>query len=126
MPESEASATSSAQNTPAAVPWWVRLCRWLWKIAAGVGSFLVLGLGANVLATWLTSAHGIIPADSPLGVLVSQWPIVLLIGGCFLLLALLIYVLSRWPGQVVASSSLAQRNRIHLLDLLDRTYFSMR
>lgn len=86
--------TPDARGT---VLWWVQLCRWLWKLVAVVGLSVVLSLAVSVLATWLTSPQGQLPATSPFAWLLARWFVVLPVGLCFLLLALLIGVLSRWP-----------------------------
>jgi hypothetical protein len=114
MSEPVASATSS-YNTSVPTPWWVRLCRWLWKISAFLGVTVVLGLVVSVFAFWLTSSKGVIPPDSPAGWLIAWWPVTLLVGGFFLLLALLTNVLSRWPTQVAAPLALDQQNRVRML-----------
>ncbi len=107
-------------------PWWVRLCRWLWKIAAFVGVSVVLSLVVSVLANWLTSPGGAIPANSLaarlVAWLVAGWPVMLLVGSCFLLLALLIGVVSRGPAQATASLAPAQQNRVRMLRRLRRSY----
>ncbi len=53
-------------------PWWVQLCRWLWKVSGFVGTAIVLSLGVNLLSTWLTSSNGLIPPDSPFAGLVTH------------------------------------------------------
>src|SRR5262249_705612 len=104
------------------MPWWVHLCRWLWKITAFVGLFVLLPLVVNVLSTWFTNSKGIIPADSPFAWLIARWPIALPIGCCFLLIALLTWMLSRWPAQTTVSPSRAQQNRVIMLRRLHRSY----
>ena len=104
MPQRE-SHTASSQKAPlVSIPLWIRLCKVLWKITAFLGTVVVVGLVVNVASTWLTSSHGTIPTDSPLRWLLAQWPITVLVGGCFLLIALLTFVLSRWPIHKIASS----------------------
>jgi hypothetical protein len=121
MSEPVASATSS-YNTSVPTPWWVYLCRWLWKISAFLGVFVMLGLVVSVFAFWLTSPGGSIPANSPAGWLIARWPVTLLVGGFFLLLALLTFVLSRWPAQVAVPVAPAQQNRVRMLRRIRRSY----
>jgi DNA polymerase III delta prime subunit len=121
MSEPVASATSS-YNSSVPTPWWVRLCRWLWKISAFLGGSVMLVLVVSVFATWLTNPGGVIPANSHAGWLIARWPVTLLIGGCFLLLALLTGVLSHWPAQAKAPLSPAQQDRVRMLRRLRRSY----
>src|SRR6185312_2456807 len=91
--------TSSSRERP--LPWWLLLCRRLWKILAFFGgSSVALALLINILATWLTTSKGALPAASPLGVLLTHWPLSLLVGICFSLLAALVWAISRWDAQV--------------------------
>jgi len=126
MSEPVASPTSSLNDTSVPAPWWIRLCRWLWKIAAFVGVSVVLSLVVSVLSTWLTSPKGVLPTDSPaarlVAWLVAEWPVMLLVGCCFLLLALLIGVVSRGPAQATAPLAPAQQNRVRMLRRLRRSY----
>lgn len=112
--------TSSSIN--GAVPWWIGLCRWLWKFSAFLGIVVIVGVAINVVSTWLTSSKGTIPSDSPFDMLLVHWPIVLLIGLCLLLIALLTGILSRWP---LLHPSLTQQNRTRMLELLQSTYDAM-
>ncbi|HZR39166.1 MAG TPA: hypothetical protein VFB12_03565 [Ktedonobacteraceae bacterium] len=100
--------------------WWVRCCRVLWKVIALLGAVLVLDPGANIVGTWFTNSKGVIPADSPIGVILAWWPISLLVGCCCLLAALLIWLLSRWP--VHETISLSEQNRTRMLQRLRHTY----
>lgn len=102
--------------------WWVRFCRVLWKVTAFLGTAIVLGTVASLTATWLTSPNGVIPANTPLRQLFSLWPITLPLGGCFLLLALLTWILSRWPLQPIVTSSLVQQDRTRMIGRLRRSY----
>ncbi len=99
MPEVEPSP-HSPQHTDDYVPWWVWLCRMLWKILAYLGTAVVLGAVASLIATWLTTPQGVIPANTPFRQLLASWPIVLPVGCCLLLLALFIRTLGRWPTSV--------------------------
>jgi NACHT domain len=121
MSEPIASATSSYNNS-VPTPWWVHLSRWLWKISAFLGVAVVLGLVVSVFAFWLTSSKGVIPPDSPAGWLIARWPVTLLVGGCFLLLALLTGVLSRWNVPVAVPLAPDQKNRVRMLQRLRRSY----
>ncbi|SRR6266851_1671296 len=125
MSEPVASTTSSLNDSVPA-PWWVHLCRWLWKISAFLGVSVVLSLAVSVLSFWLTSPGGVIPAKSPaarlVAWLVAEWPVMLLVGCCFLLLALLIGVVSRGPAQATAPLAPAQQNRVRMLRRLRRSY----
>lgn len=87
-----------------------------------MGVSVVLSLLVSVFATWLTSPKGVIPADSPAGWLIARWPVTLLIAACFLLLALLTGVLSRWPAQVAVPLASAEQNRDRMLQRLRRSY----
>src|SRR6266566_952001 len=112
--------SSSYQHTPLSTPKWVLLCRVLWKIIAFLGTTVLLGAVANILATWLTSSKGTIPANSPLAQFLTQWPIILPIGGGLLLLASLIWALSRGSPREIALPSLQYRT--HMLKLLHSVY----
>ncbi len=116
--------TSPFGATPgSAPPWWVRLCQVLWKVIASLGTVVILSVVAGLIDTWLTSSKGMIPADSPLRWLLAQWPIIVPMGGCLLLLAFLTFVLSRWPTQSpFASSSRPQQTRAVLLGCLRHRY----
>lgn len=70
--------------------WLVRLCRWLWKLAAFLGTSVLLALAVNVASTWLTTPKGAFPADIPLSFLMTSWPLSLSISCGFFLLAALI------------------------------------
>ena len=108
--------------------WLVRFCGRTWRIIAGVGTTLLLGVGLNIVATWLTSSKGIIPADSPWGRLFAQWPWLLLIGCCLVLLAFPIWLISRWPTPPAVSPSpsteqvMLAQTRQRVLARLRRTY----
>jgi MFS family permease len=125
MSESETSAPSSSQDSMPPAPWWVRLCRWLWKIIAFVGVSVVLSLVVSVLSTWLISSS-FPPRNSPVALLiewlVARWPVTLIIGCCSLLLAALIGAVSRWSPQHTASLLPTQQNRMHMLRRLRRSY----
>ncbi len=84
-----------------AVPWWIRLCRWLWKLTGFLGGSVILTLVINVASTWLTASKGILPDDAPLHLLVAFWPVTVSVGCCLLLLAILLWGISRWsiPGR---------------------------
>jgi NB-ARC domain len=99
MPEVKPSP-HPPHHTDDSVLWWVQLCRWLWKLVTLVGISVVLSLAASLIASWLTSPHGHLPSTSPFAWLLAYWFVVLPVGLCFLLLAVLIGVLSRWPSSV--------------------------
>ncbi|MBE3561291.1 MAG: NACHT domain-containing protein, partial [Ktedonobacteraceae bacterium] len=107
------------------IPWWQKLCAWLWKIAGFLGATVLVGLGVNLLSTWLTTAPGGIPADAPLSQIMAQWLLLLIAGICLLLLALLFYIVSRWPGRAPTSSTLTWRDREILLQRLHCAYDEM-
>src|SRR5438128_12346450 len=92
MSEQQQHVTSSQNDR---LPWWIRLCRWLWKLSAFLGISVVLALGVNVTSTWLTTPKGALPADTPLSALMTNWPISFLVGCCLLLLALIFWAISR-------------------------------
>jgi NACHT domain len=117
----EEPLTSSRTASEPPAPWRVRLCRWLWQITVSIGGFIIFGLGGNVLATLLISPKT--PSNSPLWWLVDRWIIVLPIGMCFLLLALLFRVGSRWPIRNLAPpASPDDKNRAFVLQRLRRNY----
>jgi NACHT domain len=122
MSEPEQQSLSSRRESHLLVPWWVRLCRILWKIFAVIGTTVVLGAIASLIATWLTSSKGVIPADSPLRQVLAFWPIALPTGCSLLLLAILTWMLSRWPVQDAISTSFVQQNRELMLRRLRRMY----
>ncbi len=97
MSEQQKDVASSQQGV---LPWWIRVCRWLWKIMAFLGASVILALIVNVASAWLTSPQGKLPADAPLSVLMTHWPISLLVGCCLLLLAALVWAISRWNAPV--------------------------
>ena len=77
------------------LPWWIRLCRWLWKLAAFLGTSVVLALLVNVISTWLTASRGKLPNDAPLHLLMTDWPLSLSVVCCLLLLAFISWLISR-------------------------------
>jgi DNA polymerase III delta prime subunit len=99
MAEQEEYTDSIQKNVLVSAPWWVRLCKVLWKISGFMGTGVVVGLVVGVASFWLTSSRGELPADSPLNWLLAQWPITVLVGSCLLLIALLTFVLSRWESR---------------------------
>ncbi len=114
-----------ASHEEAAVrrPRWAQVFRVLWKIIAALGTTVVLGAVASIIATVLTSSQGSIPATSPLRQLLAAWPITLLAGCCLLLLALLIWLLSRWHTHEAVL--LSEQNRTRMLQRLRRTYHDL-
>lgn len=113
--------TSSQQS----LPWWVQTCRWLWKFMASLGTLVLLAFGVNVLSTWFTSSKGSIPADSPVGVLLAQWPLTLLASLCLFLLAGVTWLLSRWPVPATERVSLSPQARERILRRLRLQYEQM-
>lgn len=103
------------------LPWWRRLCRWLWKISGFLGTTVLLSLVVNVLATWLTSSRGRLPSDSPLALLFRQWPLLLAVGSCLILFALLTRILSQESTQSIATTRVI-RHRERFLRRLANTY----
>lgn len=101
--------------------WWRQFCNWIWKISGVIGTGVILSIVVSVFSTWLTSSSGNIPSDSPLAQLLIHWPIVLLVGCCLLLVAILARVLSQEPIHST-SSSLTKQNRNQMLQQLQRTY----
>src|SRR5947209_18600135 len=93
---SEQQQVSTAPVNEGAVPWWLLVCRWLWKLIGFMGTSIILALVVNIVSTWLTTSKGILPDDAPLHLFVVYWPITLLTGSCFLLLAALLWSISRW------------------------------
>jgi NACHT domain len=120
--------TPSSQNDH--LPWWIRLCRWLWKASGFLGVVVFLALGINVASTWLTTPKGAFPADTPLSALMTNWPISLLIGCCLFLLALIFWAISRWnvPSSTITAAITPQdrermlrRLRVRYEQLLDQS-----
>src|SRR5205823_13885114 len=73
--------------------WWVHLCRWLWKQWSWIWGTILLGIGLNVIATWLTSKNFDING-TPLGWMI-QFPIAtVLIGSSLFFLTTLTGVVS--------------------------------
>lgn len=107
------------------LPWWVQLCRWLWKLIAFLGISVLFALGINTLSTWFTSSKGLIPADSPAGVLLAQWPLTLLVSLCLFLLALMIWLLSRWQVPETSNAQLSVQDRERMLRRLHLRYEQM-
>jgi hypothetical protein len=112
-----------------AIPSWLRrICGYLWKIFVFLGTVVVLGLGVNVLSTWLTSSKGLFPADSPLAHLLAQWPLPSGISGCLLLMAFLTRILSQEPLSSPAPSAttlLMSQNRRQMLRRLRYSYHEL-
>ncbi len=104
-------------------PWWVSPCRLLWKVFGALGTVVLVPLVVNVLSTWLTSSKGIIPADSPFAEIVARWQLTLAVSSWLFLLAILTFVLSRWPVYTAAVPSLQkQQNRAYMLQRLRYSY----
>src|SRR5258708_7191743 len=101
MADQEAQTASFPQHT--LVPWRVRLCRWLWKVFTFLGVTVILSSLVGIGDVWLTSSKGKIPADSPFGWLISHWLVVLLIGCCCVLIAIMVGILSRGLEQTTPS-----------------------
>lgn len=122
MTEQEQKTSSPQNRSPL---WWVRVCQWIWKIAAGGVIFSVV---LNIFSTWLTSPQGIIPATSPLGWLLHQWQVFPFLISFLFFLAFLTWIASRWPSPslIEASSSSEalslQQNRDRTLRRLHRIY----
>src|SRR6266496_1700093 len=116
----EKSDTSFHEEAAVRPSRWAQVCRVLWKIIAVLGTAVLLSALASIIATWLTSSKGMIPADSPLWQLLAAWPITLSAGCCLCLLATLIGVLSR--RHTHETISLSEQNRIRMLQRLEHTY----
>lgn len=117
----------SEQKAPMApVPRWVRLCRVLWKIIAYLGTAVVLGAVASLIGTWLTSPQGRLPADAPLSALLTHWPITLLVGCCLLLVAVVIWILSRWNTPALQMHLPTTQDRQRMLGRLRLRYEQIR
>lgn len=107
----------SDQDRQVSPAWWRKLCGWLWKISGT----LVATLALSVFATWLTSSRGMLPSNSPFIQLLIQWPVVLPIGCCLFLVAILARVLSHEPTRLT-SPSFTKQNRKQMLQQLQRSY----
>jgi len=124
MSELQQGAVSPVND--AAVPWWLRLCRWLWKLAGFLGTSVVLALTVNIASTWFTTPNGALPDNAPFSFLMKHWPITFSIGGCLFLLAALFWAISRWS--VPASSlsvAITPQGRKHFLRRLRLRYEQM-
>jgi len=88
-----------APSSGVPLPWWTRVFRVLWKISVFLEATVLLSLVVNIVATWLTSSKGVIPADAPLVGLLTKWTIVLPVSICLVLLTLLFRALGREPLQ---------------------------
>lgn len=108
MSERQPALTSSK----AEVPWWIVLCQHLWKLSAFLGTAVVLALAVNVGSTWLTSPGGKIPNDAPLSAMMQDWPLVLLVAMCLLLLAALFWAISHWKRPTTLSMTPQDRARM--------------
>ena len=116
---------SSHTNQQMASPWRRRLSSQVWKGSGFLGTAVFLSLGINVVSTWLTSSKGIFPSDSPLAGFFTQWPLVLSIGCCLLLIAIIAKILSRESAPSPASSITTERmqqNRKRMLQRLRQSY----
>lgn len=102
------------------VPWWVRLCRWLWKLAGFLGTSVLLALVVNIVSTWLTTPKGAFLNDTPLSFLITYWPLSLSVGCGLLLLAVLIWSISRWNSPLSGTITLQERE--HTLRRLHAYY----
>jgi Cdc6-like AAA superfamily ATPase len=92
---------------------WISIYRHSWKTIGILGGTILLPLIINILSTFLTSSRGIIPVDSPVDILIVQWPLTLSIGICLLLFALLMREVGRRSLQ--PQSSLNRRQMIRSL-----------
>jgi GTPase SAR1 family protein len=105
-----------SQVNNGAIPWWVRLCRWLWKLLVGfLGIAVLLELVVNVVSTWLTTSKGALPDDAPLHFWLASWPLTVSIGCCLLLLALLCWVIGQRsvpPSEAPFSITPQDRRRV--------------
>ena len=123
MTELEPRASLSQKVPLTFVPWWVRISRVLWRIVAYLGTTIVLGAVASLIATWLVSPQGAISVNAPLRQIFVYWPIALPLGCCLLLLAFLIWKMSQWHPQQALSPS--QQNRMRMLRRLRHTYLDL-
>jgi DNA polymerase III delta prime subunit len=117
---SEQQQAPSSQNDH--LPWWILLCRWLWKLSAFLGTSVFLALSVNLASTWLTTPEGALPANTPLSTLMTNWPISLLVGCCLLLLALIFWAISRWSLPSSTTTAITPQNRKRMLKRLRVRY----
>ena len=124
---SEQQQVSTSPVNEGAVPWWLLVCRWLWKLIGFMGTSIILALVVNIVSTWLTTSKGILPDDAPLHLFVVYWPITLLTGSCFLLLAALLWSISRWslPKSEIPSLLITSLDRTRLVNRLHLRYEQM-
>jgi hypothetical protein len=97
---SEPHHASSAHHDGS--PWWIRLCRWLWKLSAFLGISVLFSVVTGVLTTWLTTPKGAMLSNTPLGDLMKQWPLFLLAWRCLVLIAIVTWAISHWAVPVSA------------------------
>ncbi len=114
------------RHSPAAAPWWVRLCRWLWQQRGVIVTNFLLGIALNLLAAWLVSPWSSMVSNTPLGTVLDH-PLVLF--GCGVALLALTGIV--WwvnhlnlaytaEGASIPTPSL--RERLALLQVLRRDY----
>ncbi|WP_157506245.1 NACHT domain-containing protein [Ktedonobacter racemifer] len=109
------------------VPWWLWLCRFLWKITAFLLTSVVLSLAVNVASTWLTTPKGMFPNDSPLSVLMTDWPITLLVCGGLVFLTALFWTIShRSFLEKAIAGAITLRERKHIIRRLSVRYKQIR
>src|SRR2546423_1962927 len=126
----KASSTNSKH-----VPWWVQICRWLWKYPLPflLGTLLinvVINIGSSMLIAPDTSQT--IPAASTIGHIItwigSNWQISLLLGTFSAIFLFTTWMGSHWPKlppELGAQPRISQRDRDHLLRRLHLQYEQM-
>ena len=121
MSEQETLASSS-KDTASPISWWVRLCRWLWRVLLFVWTTLMVAIVGGTIANLNTTA-----TDTPLTKLyfihVSiTYPLPTIASiGTLVLLTILSRIGSRGHDATVPRSP-SQQNRLHLLQRLHLTY----
>src|SRR2546427_5411726 len=115
MPEHEASAGSSSQGSSASIPWWVRVCRTLWRVLLYVWGTLIVGIVIGTIANINTTTTEVQPSKLFIIHLALTFPLPVFSSlGLLLLLTLL-----SWMGSHAHDATLpyplSERNRSHML-----------
>lgn len=113
----------SPQEQARSEPWWVHLCRWLWR---GLGFFwitIVFGLGINIASTRLTS-HADFPADTPVGWVLGHLLLSSSVGGGLLLLTAFVGIVSSKNSvrSSASSTSFSAQQRAAIVRALQQEY----
>ena len=124
MPGEEMS-TSSSKDTFGPAPWWVRLCRWLWRVFLFVWTTIIVNIVGGTIANLNTT-----PTDTPLSKLylihvaiAYPFPTLISIGG-LLLVTVISWIGSRKHGTAMSHTP-SERKRTYMLGRLRLRYEQM-